>query len=226
MLHQRWRNVAFIHWQCDPEMLRPLLPANLEVDTFDGAVWIGLTPLTIEQSRPPAVPGLSSFPETNLRTYVIGPDGRDGLWFFSLEADSLSTVIAARCLLGVPYRWAAMTVDRTPQRCTYVSRRRRRSTVIGHHIVVGLGSAVAADDVALADWLTGRWRAWSAVNGRLMVVPVEHEPWPLVSAGLVQIDENLTALAGLALAGQPPLVHFADEVSARFGWPHNEGRAG
>ena len=149
MLHQRWRNVAFIHWQCDPEMLRPLLPANLEVDTFDGAAWIGLTPLTIEQSRPPAVPGLSSFPETNLRTYVIGPDGRDGLWFFSLEADSLSTVIAARCLLGVPYRWAAMTVDRTPQRCTYVSRRRRRSTVIGHHIVVGLGSAVAADDVAL-----------------------------------------------------------------------------
>ncbi len=47
-----------------------------------------------------------------------------------------------------------------------------------------------------------------------------------MNAGVVEIDENLTALAGLALPGQPPLVHFADGVSARFGWPHNAGRAG
>ena len=42
------------------------------------------------------MPFVSDFTETNLRTYVIGPDGRDGLWFFTLETDSLPTVLGAR----------------------------------------------------------------------------------------------------------------------------------
>ncbi|MFD0395098.1 DUF2071 domain-containing protein [Streptomyces nogalater] len=29
------------------------------------------------------MPGLPTFAETNLRTYVRPPSGRDGLWFFS-----------------------------------------------------------------------------------------------------------------------------------------------
>ena len=66
---------------------------------------------------------------------------------------------------------------------------RRRSTVMGRHFW-SAWTCRCADDVALADWLTGRWRAWSSVNGRLMVVPVEHEHWPLVNAGVVEIDKN------------------------------------
>lgn len=38
------------------------------------------------------------FPETNLRTYVLGPDGRPGIWFWSLDATSPSAVAAARLL--------------------------------------------------------------------------------------------------------------------------------
>ena len=37
-------------------------------------------------------------------TFVRGPDGRDGLWFFSLEADSLGTVVGASTAYGVPYQ--------------------------------------------------------------------------------------------------------------------------
>ena len=67
---------------------------------------------------------MSTFPETNLRTYVRGPDGRDGIWFFSLEADSLPLVLGARTLYGVPYRWADMSVERTGDVIRYRSRRR------------------------------------------------------------------------------------------------------
>src|SRR5688572_21053648 len=94
MVRQRWRDVSFLHWRYDPAALQSLLPDDLEVDTFDGHGWVSLTPFLVEGLRPalaPAVPGLSTFPETNLRTYVVGPDGRDGLWFLTLEADSIST---------------------------------------------------------------------------------------------------------------------------------------
>ncbi|MBV9285252.1 MAG: DUF2071 domain-containing protein [Acidimicrobiia bacterium] len=42
--------------------------------------------------------------ETNLRTHVTGPDGRDGIFFFALEAASLPTVRGPR-LPGVPHNW-------------------------------------------------------------------------------------------------------------------------
>ena len=45
-------------------------------------------------SRPamlPPVPLISNFLDGNVRTYVIGPDGRAGLWFLTLETNSLST---------------------------------------------------------------------------------------------------------------------------------------
>src|ERR671932_566151 len=89
---QRWVTMTFLHWAYDPAAVQRLLPPGLEVDTHDGAAWVSLTPFVMRDFRPPcapAVPGLSHFPETNLRTYVRGPEGGDGLWFLSLEAASL-----------------------------------------------------------------------------------------------------------------------------------------
>ena len=61
----------------------------------------------------PAPPWFARFPETNVRTYVVGPDGREGLWFFSLDAARLEPVLVARATYALPYRWSAMTVERT-----------------------------------------------------------------------------------------------------------------
>jgi uncharacterized protein len=110
LLLQKWRDVVFVHWPVAPESLVDMLPAGLSVDTFDGQAWLTLTPLRVEGSRPPLVPplrGVSNFVENNVRSYVVGPDGRDGLWFFTLETNSLSTVIAAPT-----WRWAYRTVGR------------------------------------------------------------------------------------------------------------------
>jgi uncharacterized protein len=51
------------------------------VDEYDGMAWVSLTPFLMAAVRPagvPIEPGFSTFPETNLRTYVRRPDGRDG----------------------------------------------------------------------------------------------------------------------------------------------------
>lgn len=220
LAHERWRDIAFLHWRFDPTVLQAMLPEGLRVDTFDGAGWVGLTPFVVEGFRPPllpAVPCLSTFPETNVRTYVVGPDGRDGLWFLSLEVDSLLNLVTARPTLGVPYRWAAMNVERTGDRIVYRSRRRSCGGGAGHHLVVERGEPCDTDD--LANWLTGRWRAWTSIAGRLTTVPVEHEPWPLVHASAPVVEETLLASVGLPPPHGPPVVHASAGVHATLGWP-------
>jgi hypothetical protein len=72
----------------------------------------------------PVVPWLSRFPETNVRTYVTGPDGTSGVWFLSLDAARLPAVAAARAVWGLPYYWSAtMSVIRRGNPVRYESRR-------------------------------------------------------------------------------------------------------
>ncbi|MFG3015643.1 DUF2071 domain-containing protein [Streptomyces cinerochromogenes] len=85
-LRAGWLTQTFLHWSYAPELIQRLLPDGLTVDTYDGHAWVGLTPFVMADVRPPGSPvALAAFPETNLRTYVRGPGGREGLWFLSIE---------------------------------------------------------------------------------------------------------------------------------------------
>ena len=215
---QRWSAMTFLHWPLEPETVRGLLPDGLEVDTWDGAGWVSITPFLMEDFRLaplPPIGTLSTFPETNVRTYVRGPSGRDGLWFLSLEADSLSTVVAASAVYGVPYRWAAMTVERDVV-VTYRSRR-RMGRAAGHDIRVRPGGPCRP--AGLDDWLTGRWRAYTTVAGRLAVASVEHEPWSLHDVEVVALEQSLLEAAGLPVPGGAPLAQYSHGVSVRLGPP-------
>src|SRR4051812_24990704 len=99
---QGWHNISFFHWSCDPKLIQSRLPAELEVDTFDGKAWISVTPFLLTGLRPPLVPRYlgQTFPETNFRTYVQGPKG-PGIWFFSLDAARLNAVVGARTTYGL-----------------------------------------------------------------------------------------------------------------------------
>jgi uncharacterized protein YqjF (DUF2071 family) len=218
VVHQGWRHLSFLHWSYDPEVIAALLPDGLEVDTFDGRAWVGLTPFLVTGFRPallPAIPGLSTFPETNLRTYVRDKSGRDGLWFLSLEVDSVATTVGARIGYGVPYHWSSMSVE-CGDVVTY--RSRRRSGDATHDIAVRPGEALA-ERSAFEDWLTGRWRAFTHHAGRLFDVPVRHESWPLQAATIVRLDETLRQVAGLPPCDEAPLVHFSSGVTAHLGPP-------
>jgi uncharacterized protein YqjF (DUF2071 family) len=218
LTYQGWRSITFLHWRFDPAVIQRRLPAGLDVDTFDGAAWVSITPFLMEfrlRGLPP-IRGIARFPETNVRTYVRGPDGRDGIWFFSLEAASLPLVLGARALYRVPYRWAAMTVDMQPSTVRYRSRR-RGGPPAGHDITVQPGGPCEGSE--LDHWLTGRWRGWTRIAGRSRAVPVEHPPWALWDATVLDFDESLLGANGLTRPAEPPLVRYSPGTDARLGIP-------
>ena len=86
VMAMRWHDLLFLHWPVVPDLIRPLIPQGLELDTFDGSAWIGVVPFRMSGVRPHGFPRFAglAFQELNVRTYVWSP-GRSGAWFFSLD---------------------------------------------------------------------------------------------------------------------------------------------
>lgn len=218
---QTWSDLLFAHWPVPVEVLRPLIPDSLEIDTFEGVAWLGVVPFQMSGVRPrllPPVPGLSDFPELNVRTYVVpreGPTGKPGVWFFSLEAASRIAVKIARSTFHLPYFHAAMRIDRAPGQFTYSSRRTHRGAppaeFEGAYAPIGEVRLAAAG--TLDHWLTERYALYSVDGrGRLCMGEIHHAPWPLQPAWADITTNTMAAAAGITLPPQPPLLHFAKRL--------------
>lgn len=220
VMRHRWETLTFLHWAYPINAVQSLLPRGLTAEAWDGRAWVGLVPFHMTV-RPPVGPGTIPFPETNVRTYVTGPNGETGVWFFSLDATSAAAVTAARSLYGLPYRLAAMDVEREEGTVIYRSRRRRAPSVgAGHHIVVEPAETLAADRLGEFDhYLTARFRLWAVHAGALLTTPAEHPPWTLRRGRVVRLEQNLIEAAGLPAPSGEPLVHFSEGVDVRIGPP-------
>jgi uncharacterized protein len=212
MVRQAWRHVTFLHWPVRAETIARLLPRSLDVDTFDGSAWVTLTPFstTCEIGGVAPAPGDRRFPETNVRTYVRGPDGDDGLFFLSLDVTNRANSALGRALL-LPYYLADMTIDDDGD-ITYTGRRRGTPSA-AYDITVRPGHPQASDP--LAEFLTGRWSAYVPWSRLVVRHDVEHEPWPL-QAAVAECRETMLASAGVPHSSSPPLVHYSPGVDARL----------
>ncbi len=115
VMRQGWQELMFLHWALPPASIRPLITGELELDLFEGMAYVGLVAFTMTGVRPvglPAVPGLSNFHETNVRTYVHHRGRDPGVWFFSLDAANSVAVRLARGLFHLPYHRSRMFLER------------------------------------------------------------------------------------------------------------------
>ncbi len=217
-MFQRWRWLTFLHWRYEAEAIGRLLPPQLELDTWDGAAWIGLTPFLLSGLRPPrspALPWISQFPETNVRTYVRDARGERGVWFFTLEAGRLAAVVGARALYGLPYRWAAMRVRRNDRIVEYESCRKRAFGRAESSIAVLRGPEMAAGE--FDNFLTARYRLYTMRGKRLAFAQIEHAPWRLHTARVLRLEQNLIERCGIARPYGEPVVHFSSDLEVRIG---------
>ena len=220
---QGWRDLASIHWPYDPAPVQALLPDPYRVDTFDGAAWVGVIPFRMERIRLPGLPPLgplSTFPETNVRTYVVDPDGRRGVWFASLDVSRLLPALVARATYRLPYAWARMSIERSGQELRYTSRRRWPRGGATSDLRVRVGAPMESGDVGPLDhFLTARWALGSTLLGRPLWAAVDHGAWPLHRAELVDGAETLTLAAGLPTPEAAPHVLWSPGVEVRIGAP-------
>lgn len=218
-----WRNLTFIHWPYEPEIVQQHLPDGLTADTYDGKVWVGLVPFEMQVMLPGGIPipREGRFPETNVRTYVRGPDGTPGVWFHSLEAGRLPATAVARATYGLPYFWADMSATAAGPVWTYRSSRRWPGPKGAHNeVAVRLGDAVAdADQSDFEHYLTARWGLFSTFRSRVVYAPVSHGVWPLRRAELLHLDDGLMAAAGLPDPAGDPIVHWTQGTEVRIGRP-------
>ncbi|MDT5121791.1 MAG: uncharacterized protein QOC96_1273 [Acidobacteriota bacterium] len=224
IMHQTWGKLLFMHWRIAEEMLRPLIPERLTIDTFDGSAWIAVTPFTMWDIRAfppylPPVPGLDRMHELNVRTYVH-LDGVPGVWFFSLDANSSIAVMTARAFFHLPYFNAEMSLEQDKETIVYSSLRTEENEPSAEFAATWkTGETLPfSHPGSLEFFLTERYCLYSAHKQKLYRCRIFHPPWPLWKASLSSFASTMIESHGLPTPEGVPLLHYAEELSVDI-WP-------
>lgn len=223
IMTQVWNDLLFAHWPLAPEVLRPLVPVALPLDTFDGQCWVGIVPFYMTHLSPrgvPPVPLLSQSAEFNVRTYVV-VNGIPGVYFFSLDAENVLAVLFARMFFHLPYFWATMEVKRKGDTVDYRTRRMHPGSspagFLGSYRP--LSPTFEAKPGSLEYWLVERYCLYTVVRGKeIFRADIQHRPWPLQTAELEIRHNSMASLQGITLPDTVPLLHFAQRQEVLV-WP-------
>jgi uncharacterized protein len=223
IMYQSWHKLLFMHWRMPVQTLRPLIPDRLTIDTFDGHAWVALTPFTVRNARAiftPPLPWVSDFHEINVRTYVY-LDGVPGVWFFSLDANSLLAVLGARTFFHLPYHQAGMGLEQRGQ--TIIYRASRDDTPAARFDATwAIGEPLPqAEPGSLTFFLVERYCLYTTDGEKLYRCRIHHQPWPLQEARLSAYESTLIEADGLPTPGGEPLLHCGGPVDVEV-WPLEE----
>lgn len=213
VMTQLWKDLLFLHYPVEPELLRPLVPDHLTLETYEHRAWVSVVPFQITRLRPPgvpAVPWLSSFPELNVRTYVTYA-GKPGVYFFSLDAGNLSAVWGARVFYRLPYWHADMKITgKGSPIIGYRSKRIHGPKPAEFAAQYGPTRPVrTAIPGSLAAFLTDRYCLYAWNRGKLYRSEIHHLPWPLQEAHAVVETNTMAEVAGIKIDEDQSICQFS-----------------
>lgn len=216
-MHQDWGKLLFMHWRVDPNLVQHLIPDALSLDLYGGSAWIGITPFTMWDIRAfppfaPSLPGLDSMHELNVRTYVHY-EGVPGVWFFSLDVNSLVAATTARAFFHLPYHHAE--IDLQGKKTAFKFRAKRESGAEAMFKAAwSVGDALPVSHSGTREFfLTERYCLYAESDGDIYRARIYHQPWPLREATLKSYETNLFEINRLPTPKTQPIVHYAPEVN-------------
>ncbi|HLY97614.1 MAG TPA: DUF2071 domain-containing protein, partial [Candidatus Angelobacter sp.] len=170
-------------------------------------------------------PGMSTFPELNVRTYV-SYCGIPGVYFFSLDAASRPAVWGARRFYALPYFHADMSIkpvgEKKEAKFAYRSQRirldgNRRAEFSGCYRPVG--EPRQSEPGSLAHFLTERYCLYTVQQSSVRRGYIHHLPWPLQEAEAEMEVNTMAAASGIDLPKEKPILHYSRFLEVLIWWP-------
>lgn len=224
LFSQSWNELLFAHFAIDPTTLRRLVPDDLTLDLYDGAGWLTLSTCCVSHVRPsgvPPVPGISFFPQVSLRTYVT-VQGKQGLFYFSVDVANLSAVWFARIFFRMPYWHAAIQISGDTTQARNPAQRAIHFCSFRLHgpaafsgpakfdvIYSPDGEARLARCASLDEFLAERYCVYSWNRKKCYRAEIHHQPWALQRASVEIRANSIAEPFGLTLPMKPDLCHFS-----------------
>lgn len=212
VMSQAWRNLLFAHWRIEAEILQSLIPAPLEVDTFDGSAWLGVVPFRMCDIRGRFIPFHIDFLELNVRTYVKYKQRR-GVYFFSLDADHSPSVWGARTFYDLPYHRAKMSYENKDGVITYKSTRLSKGMSADFEAEYQpIGPPLESMLDSLPFFLTERYCLMVSHGGLVHRTDIHHAPWGLAPVKAIIKTNTMATPLGISLEREPDSLLYSEEM--------------
>lgn len=211
-----WRHLLFENWPIDPERLNEHLPDGLDADEYDGKAWISVVPYTNVAIRPRGLPEAVGIrlPELNVRTYVTR-DGVPSVYFFSLDAQGIISVLGARLFQHLPYYYARISLGLENGRVRFDSQRRHPGSRAARYegTYWPSGDPFSAPTDSFGAFLVERYRFYAqAQDGSIRYTDVTHEPWTLYPASANIETNTLLSAHGFPEPDTAPTYYYSPGV--------------
>lgn len=204
---QTWKNLLFQHFEIsNTDFLQKLLPKNCQLDSFNGKYYLGLVTMNMTNVRHRAIKNVvwfKSYNELNVRAY-IKLNNKPGVLFLSLDVDSLISVLGARGLYGLPYRYR--TFENSTQKVRMLQNKKEifscKYTTSDNYKTFEKGS--------FASWATERYFFANKYLGKSFIGEIDHKPWKLTSATVT--NHNLNILDNYPIVKQYDEILFCNSI--------------
>lgn len=217
--HQEWKHTLFVHYRIPVELLRPHVPDELTIEEYDGSAWIGIVSFEAAENKIRLASGISvvpSFLELNVRTYV-NYEGERGVYFLTMDANSLTAVKGARWLTSLPYYEAIMNIRTSQNGCDFTSIRKgkEKDSAVFTVSAASKESVYPAIQYPLTEFLMERYALFTTIKGELYKGPIEHGVWQVKDAEIEVYNNSLFDFIG-GFTPEEPVVHLAETQRTGF----------
>jgi len=210
LFSQEYERILWAHWPVPTDVIRHLVPSELEIDTYDGWAWITLAALHMVKMKMHYVPRLGddNCAEVETRTYVKAGD-KSGVYFFSVDTPGRLRAWIGRNLLHLPWHAADASLAKDGDTTTFASSRMGGDASFEATYAPD-GPRMDVPHDSLDYFLAFRNVMFGMKEGRLLASEVRHRDWH-VHEGRMEVRTN-TIWSSLEIevpAVEPELVRYA-----------------
>jgi uncharacterized protein YqjF (DUF2071 family) len=222
VLFMTWRDLLFASWRVPVESLRPQVPNDLEIDTFDGSAWVSMVPMRVTDMHwrgIPCIPGMDSLRELNLRTYTTR-NGKPGVYFLSIECPAAFSDWIAQHFFGVPYYEAQIATYNDGSSYNFAAERTQNDKPPAAFFASFRpeGEPFSPQPGTLESFLVERYCLYYVMKGVVYRGDIHHEEWKMKHAVADIAVNTVPGAAGLQLASTPDHVLFCNSTDTLI-WP-------